>query len=226
MNFTRNIFKTFSNTSIYFGRNFSTGITLHRNPMSGIIRDGAKRIVWVDLEMTGLDIDKDHILEIACLVTDAQLNVIATGPNLIIHQPDEVLDSMNQWCITQHGESGLTEASRKSKVSLKDAESQVLSFVQKHAPENKCPLGGNSVYMDRLFLRKHMPKFDSYMHYRIIDVSTVKELAKRWFQSEFSRLPPKQFQHRTMSDILESIEELKYYREHIFKNKDDDKVDK
>ncbi|CAH2084952.1 unnamed protein product [Euphydryas editha] len=177
----------------------------------------AKRIVWVDLEMTGLDINKDHILEIACLVTDANLNVIAEGPNIIIHQPDEILNAMNDWCIAQHGESGLTEASRKSNISVKEAENKILNFVKSYVPEKKCPLGGNSVYMDRLFLRKYMPNLNEYLHYRIIDVSTIKELAKRWYKKEYSRLPPKKFQHRCLSDIKESIEELKYYKENIFK---------
>ncbi|XP_045449792.1 oligoribonuclease, mitochondrial [Melitaea cinxia] len=184
---------------------------------SSELKCGAKRIVWVDLEMTGLDINKDHILEIACLVTDGNLNVIAEGPNIIIHQPNEILSGMNEWCITQHGESGLTEASRKSNISVADAEKQILNFVKSHVPEKKCPLGGNSVYMDRLFLRKYMPKFNDYLHYRIIDVSTIKELAKRWYQREYSRLPPKTFQHRCLNDIKESIEEIKYYKENIFK---------
>ncbi|CAG9562393.1 unnamed protein product [Danaus chrysippus] len=177
----------------------------------------AKRIVWVDLEMTGLNIEKDHILEIACLVTDEHLNIVGTGPNIIIHQDDEVLNNMNQWCVTQHGESGLTEASRKSQISLTKAENEILNFVKSHAPEKLCPLGGNSVYMDRLFLRKYMPKLNDYLHYRIIDVSTIKELAKRWFPKEYSRIPTKKFEHRCLSDIKESIEELKYYRNNIFK---------
>ncbi|XP_072932522.1 probable oligoribonuclease [Epargyreus clarus] len=180
-------------------------------------KSAAQHIVWVDLEMTGLDIHKDHILEIACLITDAELNIVATGPNIIINQPDNILDNMNQWCITQHGESGLTEASRKSKISVCEAEQEILNFVRAHVPEKRCPLGGNSVYMDRLFLREYMPTLDEYLHYRIIDVSTIKELAKRWYPRDFSRIPQKKFQHRCMSDIMESIEEMKYYREHIFK---------
>ncbi|CAK1585199.1 unnamed protein product [Parnassius mnemosyne] len=181
-------------------------------------RDVAKRIVWMDLEMTGLDIDKDHILEIACLVTNADLDIVATGPNLIIHQPEEILNSMGQWCTAQHGESGLTEASRNSSLSIQEAERQVLEFVSRHVPENRSPLAGNSVYMDRLFIRKFMPKLDSYLHYRIIDVSTIKELGKRWYPKEFSKIPQKKFKHRCMHDITESIAELKYYRENIFKN--------
>ena len=115
-------------------------------------------------------------------------------------------------------QSGLTEASRKSNVSLKDAEKQVLDFVKSHTPEKKCPLGGNSVYMDRLFIRKYMPILDNYLHYRVIDVSTIKELAKRWYQKEFSNMPQKKFRHRSVDDILESIEELKYFKQHIFKS--------
>ncbi|XP_030020465.2 probable oligoribonuclease [Manduca sexta] len=181
-------------------------------------KDAAKRIVWVDLEMTGLDIEKDHILEIACLITDADLNIVATGPDLIIHQPDDILNGMGPWCVAQHGESGLTEASRKSKVTVADAEKQVLEFVSAHAPEKKCPLGGNSVYMDRLFISKFMPELNNYLHYRVIDVSTIKELARRWYQKEFSNMPQKKFEHRSMNDILESVQELKYFKENIFKS--------
>lgn len=115
-------------------------------------------------------------------------------------------------------QSGLTEASRKSQISVGDAEKIVLDFVSSHVPEKKCPLGGNSIYMDRLFIRKYMPNFDSYLHYRVIDVSTVKELAKRWYQKEYSSVPQKKFQHRSIDDILESIEELKYYKNNIFKS--------
>lgn len=112
----------------------------------------------------------------------------------------------------------MTEASRKSKITLQEAEKEVLNFVQEHAPEKKCPMGGNSIYMDRLFIRKYMPKLDDYLHYRVIDVSTIKELAKRWYQKEFSHIPQKKFLHRSIDDILESIQELKYYREKIFKH--------
>ncbi|XP_047990403.1 probable oligoribonuclease [Leguminivora glycinivorella] len=181
-------------------------------------KDAAKRIVWVDLEMTGLNIEKDYIMEIGCLVTDAQLNVVATGPNIVIHQPDHVLKSMDQWCINQHGESGLTESCHKSNISIEEAEKQILQFVSSHVPEKKCPLAGNSVYMDRLFIRKYMPQLNEYLHYRVIDVSTIKELAKRWYQKDFSNIPQKKFSHRAVDDILESIEELKYYKEHIFKS--------
>ncbi|XP_073955236.1 probable oligoribonuclease isoform X1 [Choristoneura fumiferana] len=186
--------------------------------MTPLAREAAKRIVWVDLEMTGLNIENDHIMEIGCLITDADLNVVATGPNLIIHQPDSILDKMGTWCMAQHGESGLTEASRKSKLSVQDAERQILEFVSIHVPEKRCPLGGNSVYVDRLFLNKYMPRFNNYLHYRIIDVSTIKELARRWYQKDYSGIPQKKFRHRSIDDILESVEELKYYKKHIFKS--------
>ncbi|KAJ2950944.1 hypothetical protein O0L34_g5316 [Tuta absoluta] len=209
----RSIIRQASNSSCYMS-----------NMDTLTVKGAAKRIVWVDLEMTGLDIEKDHIMEIACLVTDADLNVVAKVPSIIIHQPDDILKDMNQWCVRQHGESGLTEACRKSKISIQDAEKQILEFVSKHVPEKKCPLGGNSVYMDRLFLRKYMPTLNEYLHYRIIDVSTIKELAKRWYPKEFSKIPQKKFSHRTLDDILDSIEELKYYKEHVFKTKDADLI--
>lgn len=115
-------------------------------------------------------------------------------------------------------QSGLTEASKNSNVSIKEAENMVLSFLKTHVPEKKCPLGGNSVYMDRIFLKKFMPKVDNYLHYRIIDVSTIKELGKRWYQKEYSNMPTKKFRHRAIDDILESIEEMKYFKQNIFKS--------
>ncbi|XP_050348738.1 probable oligoribonuclease [Nymphalis io] len=214
MNFLHKILairaKCFVSTSPKFCYYRETKMNFHSD-------NAAKRIVWVDLEMTGLDIEKDHILEIACLVTDCNLNLIAEGPNIIIHQPDDVLNNMNAWCIAQHGESGLTKASRESKFSVSEAENQILNFIKSHVPEKKCPLGGNSVYMDRLFIRKYMPNLNEYLHYRIIDVSSIKELAKRWYQKEYSRIPQKKFHHRCLNDIKESIEELNYYKLNIFK---------
>lgn len=175
------------------------------------------RIVWVDLEMSGLDIDKEHILEMACLVTDDQLNVIAEGPELIIHQEDSVLDNMGEWCKNQHGNSGLTEAVRKSNISLENAEQQMLDFVTKHTVEKQAPLAGNSIHVDRQFLEKYMKKFMNHLHYRIIDVSTVKELCRRWYPEDLGNAPKKKTSHRALDDIKESIEELKYYRSTIFK---------
>lgn len=177
------------------------------------------RIVWVDLEMTGLDIDKDHILEMACLITNSDLETIAEGPNLVIHQPEEILQNMNEWSREHHGKSGLTEASRKSDISLQEAEYKMLSFVRKYTPSNQCPLGGNSVHADKRFLDKYMPQFMSHLHYRIIDTSTIKELCRRWYPCI---LPPrKMLNHRALDDIKESVEELSFYRKTIFKDQKD-----
>lgn len=176
-----------------------------------------ERLVWVDLEMSGLDIEKEHILEMACLVTDGQLNIIAEGPSLIIHQPDSVLDAMGEWCTKHHGESGLTEAVRKSDISLAAAEHQMLDFIQKHTSPKAAILSGNSVHADKVFLDKFMPSFMAHLHYRIVDVSTVKELCRRWYPEEYKKAPPKAGAHRALDDIKESIEELKYYKTTIFK---------
>lgn len=176
-----------------------------------------ERLIWVDLEMTGLDIETCHILEIACLITDDKLNIIAEGPNLIIHQPDEILDGMNKWCIDHHGKSGLTEQCKKSDVSLQAAEMALLSFVRQHTPPGKCPLAGNSVHADKKFLDKFMPEFTKHLHYRIVDVSTIKELCRRWYPDEYKGSLKKRATHRALEDIIESISELKYYRKTIFK---------
>ncbi|MEE6484618.1 hypothetical protein FKM82_013943 [Ascaphus truei] len=137
-----------------------------------------KRMVWVDLEMTGLDIEREQIIEMACLITDSDLNIIAEGPNLIIKQPDELLDSMSDWCKEHHGKSGLTQAVRDSKITLQQAEYEFLSFIRQHTPPSLCPIAGNSVHADKKFLDKHMPQFMRHLHYRIVDVSTVKELCR------------------------------------------------
>ncbi|XP_012669755.1 small fragment nuclease [Clupea harengus] len=179
--------------------------------------DSRQRIVWVDLEMTGLDIEKDEIIEMACIITDSELNILAEGPNLIINQPDELLDGMSEWCQTHHGSSGLTQAVRDSKISLQDAEKEFLSFIKKYTPPHQCPLAGNSVHADKKFLDKYMPQFMSQLHYRIIDVSTVKELCRRWYPAEYKKAPSKKGSHRALDDIRESISELKFYRKAIFK---------
>ncbi|XP_068186885.1 small fragment nuclease isoform X2 [Antennarius striatus] len=137
-----------------------------------------QRMVWVDLEMTGLDIDKDQIIEMACIITDAELKVVAEGPNLIIRQPDELLDGMSDWCKQHHGQSGLTQAVRDSNITLEQAEYEFLSFIRQHTPPGQCPLAGNSVHADMRFLQKYMPQFVHHLHYRIIDVSTIKELCR------------------------------------------------
>uniref|UniRef100_A0A8C4GG64 Oligoribonuclease, mitochondrial n=1 Tax=Dicentrarchus labrax TaxID=13489 RepID=A0A8C4GG64_DICLA len=159
----------------------------------------SQRMVWVDLEMTGLDIEKDQIIEMACIITDSDLNVLAEGPNLIIKQPDQLLEGMSEWCKEHHGKSGLTQAVRDSKITLEQAEYEFLSFVRQHTPPGQCPLAGNSVHADKRFLDKYMPQFMYHLHYRIIDVSTIKELC------------------RALDDIWESIKELQYYRANVFK---------
>ncbi|XP_063073686.1 small fragment nuclease [Engraulis encrasicolus] len=176
-----------------------------------------QRMVWVDLEMTGLDIDKDEIIEMACIITDSELNILAEGPNLIIHQPDELLDGMSEWCQTHHGNSGLTQAVRDSKISVRDAEQEFLSFIQKYTPAGQCPLAGNSVHADKRFLDKFMPEFMRQLHYRIVDVSTVKELCRRWYPEDYRKAPSKKGSHRALDDIRESIKELQFYRRAIFK---------
>ncbi|XP_057284280.1 oligoribonuclease, mitochondrial [Pezoporus wallicus] len=185
--------------------------------------DMGQRMVWVDLEMTGLDVEKDQILEMACLITDCDLNVLAEGPNLIINQPDELLESMSDWCKEHHGKSGLTKAVKESKISLQQAEYEFLSFVRQQTPPGVCPLAGNSVHADKKFLDKYMPQFMRHLHYRIIDVSTVKELYRRWYPEEYEFAPKKAASHRALDDIRESIKELQFYRDSIFKRKTDEK---
>ncbi|XP_061448508.1 oligoribonuclease, mitochondrial [Rhineura floridana] len=182
-----------------------------------------QRMVWVDLEMTGLDIEKDQIIEMACLITDSDLNILAEGPNLIINQPDELLDSMSEWCKEHHGKSGLTKAVRDSTIALRQAEYEFLSFVRQQTPPGLCPLAGNSVHADKKFLDKHMPQFMKHLHYRIIDVSTVKELCRRWYPEDYEFAPKKAASHRALDDIRESIKELQFYRNSIFKRKTDEK---
>ncbi|KAG5891956.1 hypothetical protein JTB14_002228 [Gonioctena quinquepunctata] len=179
----------------------------------------ANRIVWIDMEMTGLDIDKDKIMEIACLVTDSDLNIIAEGPDVIIQQPESILNNMNEWCIQQHGKTGLTEACLKSSTTLEEAENEILNFISKYVTEKLSPLAGNSVYMDRMFLLKNMPKIHNYLHYRIIDVSTVKEMCRRWNPNLYSIVPKKEYTHRALLDIKESVDELRFYKNNFFKLK-------
>jgi len=175
------------------------------------------RLIWIDLEMTGLEVQTDTILEIACIITEGNLDIVAEGPNLIIHHSDKVLDNMNAWCIEQHGKSGLTASVKASKISLAEAETQVLDFVSKHTPKGVCPLAGNSIGMDKRFLDKYMPSLAAHFHYRVVDVSTIKELCRRWSPETLKRVPPKQLTHRALDDIKESIDELQFYRTELFK---------
>eukprot|EP00667_Euglena_gracilis_P012942 EG_transcript_13311 len=177
----------------------------------------AEALVWVDLEMTGLDVSTEVIMEMACVITDKDLNVIAEAPNLIIHVDEDRLAAMGPWCKEHHGQSGLTEACRRSTVSLADAEALMLEFLKAHVPQGKCPLAGNSIHADRKFLEKYMPRFVAHLHYRIVDVSTLKELSRRWYPSQLAAAPAKKGAHRAVDDIHESIAELQYYRRAIMK---------
>ncbi|KAJ3016896.1 hypothetical protein HKX48_003809 [Thoreauomyces humboldtii] len=174
-------------------------------------------LVWIDLEMTGLDLAKDQIIEIAVIITDGNLNVIAEGPELVIRAEKQLLDGMDAWCTTHHGESGLTAASLASPHTTQSAESAVLAFIRKHVPTARlAPMAGNSIHVDKTFLQKEMPNIVNHLHYRIVDVSTIKECVKRWLPRIADEAPSKEFSHRALDDIRESIEELKYYRRVAF----------
>lgn len=177
--------------------------------------DAAHNLIWLDLEMTGLNPDKDVILEIASIVTDSQLNVIAEGPVFAISQPDNVLDNMDPWCIKQHGKSGLTQRCRDSQVSLAEAEQHTLKFVQNYTQEGCSPMCGNSIAQDRRFMYIYMPTLEAYFHYRNLDVSTVKELARRW-KPEVLDGVVKSGAHLALDDIRESIAELAHYKNNFF----------
>jgi len=175
-------------------------------------------LVWLDMEMTGLDPEKEKIIEVATIITDSELAVVAEGPNLVVRQSAAALNRMDNWNKKQHGGSGLIAAVRKSKVSVKDAEAKTLEFLKKYCVEGKSPLCGNSVHHDKRFIIKYMPKLAKFLHYRIVDVSTVKELTKRWYSDKKNKkLPKKNASHRALDDVRESIEELKHLRKHFFK---------
>jgi len=175
------------------------------------------RLVWIDCEMTGLDLDADVLLEVACLVTDGELNVLGAGVDLVISAPDAVLDTMVPVVRDMHATSGLTEAVRASTLSVAEAERQILAYVRAFVPEHRrAPLCGNSIATDRSFLAKYMPELDGHLHYRMIDVSSVKELARRWYPRAYYAAPAKRGGHRALADIRESIEELRYYRRAVF----------
>lgn len=173
-------------------------------------------LIWVDLEMTGLDPEKDRIIEVATIVTDADLNVIAEGPSLAVKQSDELLGGMDEWCTRTHGQSGLTDRVRISSISERQAELDTLAFVAEHASKGASPMCGNSVGQDRRFLVKYMPELEAFFHYRNLDVSTLKELAKRW-NPEALKGFSKKGSHLAMDDIRESIAELAHYRKTFIK---------
>ena len=176
----------------------------------------ASNLIWIDLEMTGLDTGKDAIIEIATIVTDVQLNILAEGPVLAIHQPDEVLNAMDEWNTRQHGGSGLTERVRKSTLNEQQAEQQTIEFLGKYVPANASPMCGNSICQDRRFMARCMPELERYFHYRNLDVSSIKELAMRWSPT-VARGFKKGSTHLALDDTRDSIRELKYYREYLFK---------
>ena len=171
-------------------------------------------LVWIDMEMTGLQPDSDRVIEIAMLVTDPQLNILATGPVLVIHQPDEVLDGMDAWNKSTHAKSGLIERVRASRLSEAEAERQAVEFLAPLVPASSSPMCGNSICQDRRFLARWLPRLEGYFHYRNLDVSTLKELVKRW-KPEIAKGLKKEGKHEALADILDSIEELKYYRKTV-----------
>jgi oligoribonuclease len=177
----------------------------------------ANHLAWLDMEMTGLDPDRDRIIEIAIVVTDSQLATVAEAPVLAIHQPDAVLDAMDDWNKSTHRKSGLVDRVRVSTLSDAAAEEQMLAFLAGYIPARTSPMCGNSICQDRRFLARWMPRLEAYFHYRNLDVSTLKELARRW-RPDLARGVVKQGKHEALADIYESIEELKYYREHFLRS--------
>ncbi|MGD8176019.1 oligoribonuclease [Marinimicrobium sp. ARAG 43.8] len=177
-----------------------------------------QHLIWIDLEMTGLDPDRDVIIEIATIVTDADLNILAEGPVHAVHQPDELLEGMDEWNTRQHGQSGLTQRVRDSKVSLSGAEAETIAFLEQWVPAGKSPMCGNSICQDRRFLVRGMPRLEKYFHYRNLDVSTVKELARRWRPDVLEGVK-KDGAHLALDDIRDSINELKHYRTEFFRLK-------
>lgn len=175
-----------------------------------------QRLVWLDMEMSGLDPEKEKILEVAVVVTESDLSIVAEAPVLVIHQDDSVLDGMDKWNTATHGRSGLTDKVRVSTMDEEQAQDVLLAFLKEHVPEGASPLCGNTISQDRRFMYKYMPRLEKYFHYRNLDVSTFKELARRW-KPEVYKGFAKQSKHEALADIHESIEELKYYRENFIK---------
>ena len=171
-------------------------------------------LVWVDMEMTGLDPDRDRVIEIAAIVTDPNLNVLAEGPVFVIHQPDEVLDGMDAWNKGTHGRSGLIDRVKASVVTEEQASAEMVAFLKQFVPAGKSPMCGNSICQDRRFMARHMPTLEAFFHYRNVDVSTLKELCRRWRPELIAGFKKHQL-HTALADIRESVEELRYYRQHF-----------
>ena len=177
--------------------------------------DRAQRLIWIDLEMTGLDPDSDRIIEVATIVTDADLNALAEGPVLAVHQSDAVLEGMDEWNTTTHGNSGLTRRVRESSLTERDAELETIAFLKEWVDARTSPICGNSICQDRRFLARYMPELEAFFHYRNLDVSTVKELARRWKPEALEGFK-KKGAHQALDDIRESIAELQHYRKTLF----------
>ena len=176
-------------------------------------------LVWMDLEMTGLDQTTDVIVEIATLVTDDELNIVAEGPDLVVHQPDEALANMDKVVVDMHTHSGLLELIKASTVTLEEAGAATLAFIQTHVPDaHSAPLCGNSIGMDRRFLAAYLPEIENWLHYRSVDVSTIKELARRWYPEALANVPKKATNHRALDDIRESLVELQFWRSSVFRS--------
>ncbi len=173
-----------------------------------------ENLIWIDLEMTGLDPNSDVIIEIATIITNKHLQIIDEGPSIVIHQSDDVMNNMDEWCTNQHGKSGLTERVRNSAISIDTAENLTLAFLKQYVSIHKSPMCGNSICQDRRFLARYMPKLEDFFHYRNLDVSTLKELTLRW-APEKKMVYQKESSHLAMDDIKDSIDELKHYRENI-----------
>ena len=201
-------------------RGVSAGHTADGQPLGTVFvppgRPDESRLVWLDMEMTGLHPDIDRIIEVAMVVTDSELNLLAEGPVLAIHQPDTVLDAMDKWNQSTHGKSGLIDRVRASTLTEAAAQRILLEFIRAWVPEGKSPMCGNSIHQDRRFMVKYMPRLEAYFHYRNLDVSTLKELAKRW-NPAVAKSVVKRGSHKALDDILESIEEMRHYREHFLK---------
>jgi oligoribonuclease len=181
------------------------------------VAESAGHLVWIDCEMTGLDLEKDRLIEVAVLVTDSELNPLDPGLDLVINAPDDVLDGMTEVVAEMHAKSGLTDAVRASTLTLAEAEQQLLAYIKRFVPERRsAPLCGNSIGTDRGFLARDMQELDDHLHYRMVDVSSLKELARRWFPRVYFAQPPKGLAHRALADIIESIRELAYYRRTLF----------
>ena len=178
---------------------------------------GTDVLVWLDMEMTGLEPDRERIIELAVILTTGELDEIAVGPELVIHQDDALLAAMDDWNRSHHGASGLVERVRASTTSEAEADAQVVAFINAQVPAKERPvLAGNSIHQDRRFVRRYLPELEKRLHYRMVDVSTIKELARRWYPEIMAKQPAKKEMHRARDDIRESIEELRFYRDHVF----------